>query len=314
MIIRVCIATCRRNRGLDRTLTGLAAQQVPEDVGAGLAVVVVDNNPDGRARELVARRAADFPWPLDYVHERRPGLSHARNAALDAATGADFIAFVDDDEVPVAEWLARLVEVQRRHDADVVAGPVLPVFTAPPPEWLRRGRFLHPRRWPDGATLPTAFTGNVMVRMAAVRRAGARFDERLGLIGGEDIHFFDRLRRAGAALHWADGAAVHEFVPPSRATLRWLVRRWFRTGGSDAFLCMDRHPGPGGRLRAALGGGARLAVGGVALGAMLLVAGLGGPHRVVARLYTPARGLGMLAGALGLVLREYARPGGDETL
>ncbi len=307
MRVRVGIATFRRNDGLAAALAGLAAQRLPP-AAAEVSVVVVDNNPDGRAHALVAATAAGFPWPLAYVHETRPGLSPARNAALAAAADADFLAFLDDDEVPSPDWLAQLLAVQAARDADVVTGPTLPRYERPPPDWLREGRFLEPRRWPDGAAVETAFTGNVLVRMAAVRRAGARFDERLSFIGGEDIHFFDRLRRAGARLHWADGAVVRESVPPSRATLRWLLRRWMRTGGSDAFVYMDSHPGLGGRLGAAARGALRLAAGGAVLAGVALVGGMGRRHRVVARLYTPARGLGMLAVALGHAVREYAAP------
>ena len=66
-----------------------------------------------------------------YVHEPRPGISHARNRGVAEAKG-DFVAFIDDDELPAPNWLESLLLTQRTYRADVVLGPVRPVFDRPP--------------------------------------------------------------------------------------------------------------------------------------------------------------------------------------
>ncbi len=306
--VAVCIATGSRQPGLLRTLAGLAIQDLPADLAAGLRVVVVDNTARAEARGPVDRVRPGYPWPLVYVHEPRRGISFARNAALDNTAGTEFIAFIDDDEVPDPDWLGRLFQVQRRFDADVVGGPVVPRFETVPPGWVEAGRFLETARLPDGTALNTAYTGNVLFRRTVARGLGLRFSEKLSPIGGEDIDFFDRMKRAGCDLRYCDTAVVRETIPPERATLGWLLRRWFRTGNSDALLAMSRHRGPAGRVLVAGRGLLRLGLGLGAFGAMVLVAGFGRPHRIVGRLYTVARGAGMLASAVNLHYHEYASP------
>lgn len=306
MRVAVCIATYNRQDGLRLALEGVFGLQVPASLGVAASILVVDNSADGNARALVDGMRQSSPFPLAYVHQPRKGISAARNAALDNTHGIDFVAFLDDDEVPDPAWLAHLVEAQRRLDADVVCGPTLPRFVHPPTSWLLAGRFFEPVRHPDGAPVETAFAGNVLFRRAPVMQAGIRFDESIGLIGGEDVDFFDRLRRRGARLRYCDKAIAFETVPPHRARLGWLLRRWFRTGNSEAILYMDRHAGMLGRLVVVGKGAVRLCLGSAALMVIALVAWPWRMHWMVGRLYTVARGLGMIASALNIHYYEYA--------
>ena len=307
MRIAVCIPTYHRPDGLARALDGVGRQDLPADLTAGVTVLVIDNSPEGNARMVVDRcRRNGFPFPLTYVGEPRKGISHARNAALDNTGGADFLAFIDDDETPERHWLWHLVKAQQSLAADVVAGPVLPEFSAPPPGWLAAGRFLDPTRPADGSRLQTAFTGNVLFRRQLAIGQGLRFDPKLGAIGGEDIDFFDRLRRAGAKIRYCDLAIAHETIPAERMRLGWLIRRWFRTGNSDALVYLRHHDGPAGRLVVICRGVLRLVAGSLAFAGLLPLSGFGRWHWAIARLYTVARGLGMLSSAFNVHYFEYA--------
>jgi hypothetical protein len=71
-------------------------------------VLVVDNAPNTDAtRGLVRERLGHLPH-VRYLREPRPGLSRARNAALEAARG-EIVAFVDDDVVVDPGWLRSIV-------------------------------------------------------------------------------------------------------------------------------------------------------------------------------------------------------------
>src|SRR6478609_6300178 len=97
----VAICTFRRREGLERTLSALARTQRPD---VTVAVLVVDNDPDGSAAWL--RDRTDLvPVPLRYAHEPRSGLTYARNRAIDEVRGATAIVFLDDDEAPSEAWL-----------------------------------------------------------------------------------------------------------------------------------------------------------------------------------------------------------------
>ena len=114
--VSIIIPTFRRpERAIEAARSALA--QVCE---ATFEVVLVDNDPVGSALALL--RALNDPR-VAVVHEPRAGVANARNAGLRAAKGGT-IAFLDDDELAPAGWLAELKRVQAAHDADVVFGPV----------------------------------------------------------------------------------------------------------------------------------------------------------------------------------------------
>jgi glycosyltransferase involved in cell wall biosynthesis len=236
--IAICACTYRRPEGLAALLAGLARQQFTLEPRPKLHVVIADNEGSADARRICERFEAEAAIPLSYVHEPRRGISFARNACLDNIPEAcDFFAFIDDDEVPDPDWLQRLIEAQRRTGADVVQGPVVPVFEPGAPRWLVDGGFLGwPRRnWrgtrpelAEDQDLPEAYTNNVLVRSAAVAGLGLRFDPDFALAGGGDSHFFQTLHAGGARIVYAPGAVVRESVPPERATLGYRMRLEYR--------------------------------------------------------------------------------------
>jgi glycosyltransferase involved in cell wall biosynthesis len=251
---------------------------------------------------VCAAARSGLRWPLDYAVEPRRGISHARNRALARVPpGSDWVAFLDDDEVPDPRWLAELLATQRATGADVVAGPVVPFFEEAVAPWIESGGFFEPRRHADGAAIPHAFTGNVLLRRALLEDARLQpaFAERFALLGGEDRHFFERVRRAGYRQHWADRAVAREWVPASRANARWLVRRQFRVGNALAFI--EGEVGRRSWLRRLLGALVELA----RAAASLPAARLGGTAAWVRGRQRLATSLGVLWGLFGCVREEY---------
>lgn len=236
--VAICACTYRRPEGLAALLAGLARQQFAAEPSPGLHVVIADNEGSEEVRLLCERFRAETGIPLTYVHEPQRGISYARNACLDSLPpDCEVFAFIDDDEVPDPDWLQRLLEAQRRTGADVVQGPVVPVFEADAPRWLVDGGFLGwPRRnwrgtrpeFVEDQELPEAYTNNVLVRRAAIAGLGLRFDPDFALAGGGDSHFFQALHAAGSRIVYAPGAIVRESVPAERATLWYRMRLEYR--------------------------------------------------------------------------------------
>jgi succinoglycan biosynthesis protein ExoM len=306
MRVALCAATYRRPEGLERLLAGLAALESPADVE--VCCVIVDNSADAGARGQVDGAAAGFAWPLHYVSEPRRGITFARNTALETALAmnCDFVAFVDDDEVPAPSWLAALLAAQRRSGAAAVLGAVQPVFPPETPAWLIAGRFFETHRYADGAEVNDAHTANVLIDLRRLAALGLRFDHRYALTGGEDTMLFRDLLDAGGRIVYAADAVVYETVPASRARLAWLLRRWYRTGNIEAALYLrgrrrDAWRRPANLLR----GLARVAAGSGLFLANLAVLGLGRKDRIVRPLYTVCRGCGILASTLGWNYSEY---------
>ena len=300
MNIVICALTCKRPDGLTRLLEGLNAltfRDPPPQVG----LVIVDNDPQESARGTCERLGRESRWPLNYAVEPHRGIAPARNAALDNVGDADWIGFIDDDEVPDPAWLDELIRVQREYDADVVTGPVVPHFPEPVPDWILKGRFFERRRYPTGRRLPHAFTNNVLFRRRILDELNTRFDTRWALTGGEDRHFFQQIGMRGYRIVWADEAAVTEWIPSSRATAQWLVRRHYRVGSSTSLV--ERDLRPAWKILPLLAG---KSLAWLTIGVGLLASGLfRGRHVGVHGQRACAYGAGLLAGLLGIPFEEY---------
>lgn len=308
--MKLCIAvpTFRRPQLLAAALPAILSH-LQEAVGArpGLqaGVLVVDNCPDGSAAGTVAGLADPR---VRYVNERVPGISAARNRALDENADTDLLVFIDDDESPRERWLAALLQTWEMTGAAAVMGRVESEFMAEPDPWVAAGTFFWRPRMPTGTRIEVAATGNLLLDLAQVRRSGVRFSADLGLTGGEDSLFSRELARTGASLVWCDESVATDFVPRERLQRPWLLKRSWSHG--NAATLVELHlaasaPGRGWvRVRAVVRGSARVAAG------LLRHAGgrLGGSLRHQARgLRTAHHGAGMLAGGLGHVYVEYAR-------
>jgi GT2 family glycosyltransferase len=249
--VAVCVATLRRPNSLRRLIDGLGTQ-VFTTHAPRIRLVVIENEEEGPAKGVCEAGSEAVSWPVEWHAEPRRGISHARNRAV-ACVGdsSEFVAFIDDDEVPEPDWLDQLLRVQQAYDADVVTGPVIRRFEEPAPSWLERSRLYESARYPTGTTLNVAKTGNALVRTAALHAVDGPFDERFALLGGEDSHCFRRLSAAGFRIVWADEAIVYEDVPGSRARVVWLMGHAYRLGVSWAIREYDLNPTISMRLRTA---------------------------------------------------------------
>jgi succinoglycan biosynthesis protein ExoM len=226
-VVSIIIPTfCRPGRAVDAARSALAqACDVPFEV------VLVDNDPDASALDCL--RALDAPRVV-VVHEPRAGVANARNAGLRAARGG-FIAFLDDDEIAPAAWLAQLMRVQSAHKADVVFGPVRTRLANPPRDHLAYFEqfFARDPGHAEGVIDKFYGCGCSLVRRAALPSAEPFSAER-NEIGGEDDLLFQAMEAAGARFAWAPGAWVWETPEPSRVTLAYTLKRAFAYGQGPA--------------------------------------------------------------------------------
>ncbi len=235
--VAIGITTYKRPEGLCRLIESLERLRFAE-VAPRVRILVVDNDADKTAAAVCEPLSTRIQWPLLYDVEPRPGISHGRNRVVVRARDEDdFLAFVDDDETVDPEWLDELLRVQRKYDADVVTGPALPQFPPEAPAWAKESRFFDPKRYATGAQLDHAYTNNVLLSARIFQEQQPIFDERFGLTGGGDLHAFTRLSRAGCRIVWADEAIVHDHLPMSRLTRRWVLRRAYRNGNTHGIIC-----------------------------------------------------------------------------
>jgi GT2 family glycosyltransferase len=201
-------------------------------------LLLVDNNPEGGADRVFEECCGAFGARKMYVHEPKRGYSAARNAVLRGASGFAAIAMIDDDEVPSPGWLDGLIEAQRSHDAQVVAGRVVNRFPPGVPTFYREsGVFtMDAPDLPDGAELRWCATNNTLVTAAALEAVPEGFDPRFDRMSGEDVHFFLLAHLRGCRIVWTNRAVVTEELQPHRFNRRWLMNRAIRSGNSHALI------------------------------------------------------------------------------
>jgi succinoglycan biosynthesis protein ExoM len=240
--VDIGICTFRRPE-LEKTLESIRSLTRPENTGIGL--IVADNDDRPSARALVERMAQGFPFRIRYVHCPASNISLARNACLENS-GADFLAFVDDDETVSPNWLVALLSEADRTGADAVLGPVRAVYPDEARNWMRRGDFHSTLPVRVKGEIRTGYTCNVLLRTASPLLSGRRFNIALGRTGGEDTEYFSRLHRAGGLISFSPLAVVREPVTRNRTQFSWLAKRRFRMGQTHGRL-VGEDRGPAGR-------------------------------------------------------------------
>ncbi len=229
--VAICVATFRRNDELSRLLSSITSQKWNGLIKTpSISIFVADNDPRQGARAIALDWAERTPYPIHYFSESRPGIPYVRNLLVNVTAGFDFIAFVDDDETVCEHWIEELLSTQEEYSADVVLGPVTPVYLHPVQPWIVAGRFHASSVFPDGLTSSNLITWNVLIRRTLFDDLDIRFEEKMALTGGTDVLLGRQLRKRGVLFFWSSKALVSEIVPPERCTVRWLLQRRFRAG------------------------------------------------------------------------------------
>jgi glycosyltransferase involved in cell wall biosynthesis len=222
------VATIGRTSELDTLLVSLERQ-----THQPFRLLVVDQNRDGRATEVLARH----PGLVTVLLRSEPGLSRARNVALGELSG-DIVAFPDDDCVYPDDLLERVARrFAERPELDGLSGRA------------EDASGVASERWPAQATVwNRANSHTLFLRRDTVQRVG-RFDDALGLgsgtpwHSGEEIDFIVRALHTGATFDYDPSFVVlHPRRPRSARELRALGAR---DGGSVGYILAKNAYPPG---------------------------------------------------------------------
>ena len=300
--VTLCIPTFRRPQGLRKLLTHVGRLTYR----GRLSVIVVDNDAELRAGANVAEQMSQtFPFPLAVVVEPRRGQTYAYNRGFVRACRAmplpDYVAVLDDDEYPECSWLTEMMRAALAADADIVGGPVLPVFEDPH-HWLALSGLYEPPRYASGPVDMIYGAGSMLIRRSVLEDyLDEPFSNAFAFTGGSDLEFFTRCRRDGRSFAWADSAFVLETTPPARTNVSWLLRRNFRKGAEVTRIDRSFNRDLRSLARRWLRGAALLAIGTLALP----FAALRGRCAVISSLNRAARGAGRIAAEFNVFYEEY---------
>lgn len=303
--VMVAVCTYRRNVELERLLEALVLNQASLGKKTRLGVSVADDNDDGRALDVVNSFVDRFRGHVVYERTGSGNISIARNTAMAGAldAGADWVAMTDDDCVAPPHWIESMLTAQHATDADVVTGSCDLVPSPGAPEWLVDEPFFESAsfRFSDLAPVQVAATNNSMIRAESLRSMPDwRFDESLGVLGGEDMVFFKSAAKVGLSIVYSESSAVVGQESLERRTLRYQLRSHLWLGNTEFVTC--KRIDDVSRLRW------------IARGGYLALTGLMRPvSRLVRRdspqfrysLAVSAQGVGRALGALGIRLRHH---------
>lgn len=203
-------------------------------------VIVVDNNsPDATASVVAAWQqqwqARRCPATLRYCREERQGAAFARQRAMGEAQG-DWVAFIDDDNVPEEDWLAAIAAF-REHSPRLGAfsGRIQGAYSAPPPPGFEQIKgFLairdhgpEPRRF-RAANLELPPAACVVVRRSAWLAAvppQPRLSGKLPgrFIQGDDYEPLLYLHRAGWEIWYTPTLCTHHHIAADRFDRAYLL-------------------------------------------------------------------------------------------
>lgn len=230
--VAICVCTCQRPRLLEQCLISLMAQQV--DASLDIRIIVASNGTTlaTETEEVVRSLSPASPFPITLTRDPSSGIARARNSAMMHAIsqGAQWIAFIDDDEIADPGWIANLMAPAYRR-FPVLMGANIYQYPTPAPFWAVDKSSETAGR-DEGRPCKTASSGNVRFSSRLVT-AGLRFDETLNRAGGEDNDFFSRAHEMGFQITRTYKAITREMVHMERLTYAYQIYRAYWCAASD---------------------------------------------------------------------------------
>ena len=247
MRLDLLIPTFERPELLRATLASVARATQPRAMEVSVTVINNASEPLDLEPGVVAG-----PYPLRVLHERRRGKSAALNAGIAAST-ADYIGLIDDDEEIAADWF---LVVERALDArqfDFIGGRTTLLPSASGPPWAPPG-YAAVLGSSDNGPQPVLYGpgfeglldgGNAVISREMLRAVGPyntslgpRADRRLCSCEDEDMYL--RLLEAGARGQYLPQLIVHHHVHPDRLRKSYY-RSWSFWNGASKGVLSRRH-------------------------------------------------------------------------
>lgn len=213
--MRATIQLCTYNRArlLERVLDACFEQTA----GAGTyEVVLVNDGSTDATPDVIERARTRAPMPFTVIDQPNSGLAKGRNAGIAASRG-DRIIFIDDDVLPLPDFVEQHLRSHGRAPRAIVRGAAINVESfedLPPPIWTLAnysGNYF--------------WTTNVSVPLQTIRAIGG-FNETFAEYGWEDIDVGLRLRFGGVRAVFNRHALAFHYKPrPRTGDVEKMVRQ-----------------------------------------------------------------------------------------
>lgn len=211
-------------------------------------ILLIDDGATDGSAAMCERYAAEHPGFIRAIHKPNGGLSSARNAGIDAARG-EFIIFPDPDDWVEPEYVQKLMELQKQHDADLVCtGYYVDTDTACVPGSADADAACMAAQDAQKALLIppylSGFAWNKLYRLSIIRAHALWFLDDVGIT--EDLDFAYRyLAHVKTVCHAPAMRTYHYYQRTGAATHSGYTPRKLgsvRTYEKIAADCADRDP------------------------------------------------------------------------
>ncbi len=229
--MRTTIQLCTYNRAnlLERVLDACFEQTVDPD---SYEVVLVNDGSTDETSAVIERARSRATCSFTIINQPNSGLAKGRNAGIARASG-ERIIFIDDDVLPLPNFVHEHLRSHDRHPLAIVRGGAINVENfedLPLPIWSFKdysGNFF--------------WTTNVSVPLKTIRAIGG-FNENFGEYGWEDIDVGLRLRFAGVKAVFNRRALVYHYKPRPRSANVEKIIRQSRAQARTAVQLAQLHP------------------------------------------------------------------------
>ena len=246
-MISIIVPVYKAEAFLDRCVNSILNQSHRE-----LELILVDDGSPDNCPEICDNYAKQDAR-VRVIHKENGGVSTARNAGLDAATG-DYIAFVDSDDFIEPDMYEKMLEVAGEHNCDVVmcdcrkdSSRGSSVYSHNIRSGFYDSRQLREEHYPhllmmENVEYPATISSCTLLWKSSLNAKDMRYPA--GVRYSEDLLFGARLlRRAGsfyymkgqAFYHYVmnEGSASHTFVPDKWKDYQLLHSKICEEFGSD---------------------------------------------------------------------------------
>jgi len=222
IVVSIIIPTYNDWKRLSLCVNALGDQSFAKDK---FEVIIVNNNPADSI-------PANFLLPANAViiTEEAPGSYAARNAALRMAKG-EIIGFTDSDCIPDPNWIKNAVDyLLSNSTCSRIAGKITIFFETSNPTAAELYDKVYAFNQKSYVGSGTSVTANLFTYKAVFEKVGF-FDEKL--LSGGDYDWGTKANKKGFKIDYVEDVLVKH---PARGTIRELVKKERRVGGSQAIF------------------------------------------------------------------------------
>ena len=235
----VIIPNYGRPELLTRLLESIKRSEWPDSL---IGIWVVENGVRGKTESIINNYKTSYP--VHYIFYPEPSSSKARNEGV-MASNADVCIFFDDDLTIKKQTLVAYEKAIKEHGLkSFYGGPLIPDYERIPEPWLiaylpASAKGFYFDKGQQFIAAPYFLGGNHAVPVEALKQVGlydfkcASGESNSGYLG-EETRLQEKLSKLGYRGICVHKAEVYHFVPKENCSYRWLLKRRFRAGMTEA--------------------------------------------------------------------------------